>query len=276
MANMEHKYKDLIEKTRYTFDDLVHVLEALLAPGGCPWDREQTHESLKRYLIEETYEVLEAIDLHDSEGLCEELGDVMLQVVFHANIAASFDIGDVITSVCKKMISRHPHVFGAAVADTSDEVLTNWEQIKREEKGLTDRHAPVLKRVPANLPALMRAYKVQQKARDAGFDWDSVTPVLDKVEEELAELRCAIAAGDAVGAEDELGDLLFAAVNLSRFIKVHPELALTAAIGKFIRRFEAMEDLISGEGRRLADMSLADMDEYWLKVKNTEEGRQAT
>ena len=286
---MDVEKNNFINKTQYNFDDLVGVMETLLAPDGCPWDRAQTHESLKRYLIEEAYEVLEAIDAGDSELLCEELGDVLLQIVFHANIAAQFGIGDVINAVCKKMITRHPHVFGDVVATTPDEVVTNWEGIKRKEKGTTG-HAQVLKHVPANLPALMRAYKVQQKARDAGFDWDGIGPVLDKVEEELAELRRAIAASeagrgevdkgggaaggasdsDATAVEDELGDLLFATVNLSRFAKIHPELALTASTEKFIRRFTAMEDIITGEGRALAGMTLAEMDVYWDKVKSTE------
>ncbi|MCL2059016.1 MAG: nucleoside triphosphate pyrophosphohydrolase [Oscillospiraceae bacterium] len=297
-------------KEKYDFGDLLRVMDALLAPDGCPWDREQTHESLKRYLIEEAYEVLEAIDAEDAAVMCEELGDVLLQIVFHAHIAADFDIGDVIEGVCKKMISRHPHVFGTVVANTPGEVLENWESIKRNEKGLT-RHIQSLKGVPSNLPALMRAYKVQQKARDAGFDWDGVGPVLDKVEEELAELRRAIAAsgsggdggsgsasgeggsgGDNIDSDssnngggevggsksvekdgdiyEELGDFLFAAVNLSRFIDAHPELALTASTEKFIRRFGAMEEMIDSEGLQMKDMSLAEMDTYWDKVKSAE------
>ena len=264
---MNEKYSDLINKNHYEFGDLVRVLEALFAPDGCPWDREQTHESLKRYLIEESYEVLEAINLKDGERLCDELGDVMLQVTFHAGIAKSFDIGDVITGVCKKMINRHPHVFGTVVANTSGEVLTNWESIKRREKGQTEGRAQVLKGVPANLPALMRAYKVQQKARDAGFDWSDAAPVIEKIEEELAELKQAVASGDSVAVEEEFGDLLFAAVNLSRFINVHPELALAAAVDKFIGRFEAMENMIIDENRSLENMSLDEMDVYWERAK---------
>ncbi|MDR3121501.1 MAG: nucleoside triphosphate pyrophosphohydrolase [Clostridiales bacterium] len=258
----------LSAQERFSFDDLVAVMETLRAPGGCPWDREQDHVSLKRYLIEEAYEVLEAIDEKDETLLCEELGDVLLQVVFHANIAA-FDIGDVISGVCKKMVTRHPHIFGSVVAETSEAVLTNWEQIKREEKDLTDRSS-VLKRVPHNLPALMRAYKVQQKARDAGFDWDDIGPVLGKAAEELDEVREALAAGRADAVQDEIGDLLFAVVNLSRFAKVHPELALTAATEKFIRRFEAMERLAEKDGRALDGMSLTEMDAYWKNVKRAE------
>ena len=266
---MKKEYDSLKNKQDYSFDDLLRVMKALLAPDGCPWDREQTHESLKRYLVEEAYETLEAIDANDAELLCEELGDVLLQIVFHAEIAKSFAINDVINRVCKKMISRHPHVFGSAVANTADEVLDRWEDIKRGEQGLTD-YAQALKRIPSNLPALMRAYKVQQKARDAGFDWDSIGPVIDKTEEELRELRAAIIAGDDISTESELGDLLFASVNISRFTHSHPELALTASTEKFIRRFEAMEAMITGEGRDLAAMTFAEMDEYWEKIKSKE------
>ena len=267
MVRMDNEFEDLIDKETYDFSDLMRVMDALLAPGGCPWDREQTHESLKRYLIEETYETLEAIDAKDDALLCEELGDVLLQVVFHAKISGGFTVGDVIGGVCKKMISRHPHVFGTAVADTADDVLTNWESIKRREKGLTE-HAQALKRVPSNLPALMRAYKVQQKAKDAGFDWDDIDPVFEKVVEELSEVRAALQSGDKAAVEDEMGDLLFAAVNLSRFVKTHPELALTSSTNKFIHRFDAMENMINGQGLSLSDMSLAEMDVYWEQVKS--------
>jgi tetrapyrrole methylase family protein/MazG family protein len=290
-------------KTRFAFDDLLRIMQTLRAPGGCPWDREQDHVSLKRYLIEETYEVLEAIDLGRGALLCEELGDVLLQVVFHAEIADSFDMDDVISGICKKMIARHPHVFGGATARDASEVLTRWEEIKRSEKGVRDR-ATVLKTVPANLPALMRAYKVQQKASDAGFDWDALPPVLEMVREELREVgdalardgvpveggaadgaggAPALAASDVKTAEaggspaadavaEELGDLFFAAVNLARFAGVHPELALTAATEKFIRRFEKMERLIVRGGGTLEGMSQAAMDEYWERVKRDDAG----
>ena len=265
----DNNNENLINKQSYEFGDLLRVMEALLAPDGCPWDREQTHDSLKRYMIEEAYETLEAIDAGDAAMLCEELGDVLLQIVFHAKIASSFTIDDVIGGVCKKMISRHPHVFGSAVANTPDEVLTRWEDIKRDEKGFTD-YAQTLKSVPSNLPALMRAYKVQQKARDAGFDWDDINPVLDKVEEELKELRGAVASRDNASVESELGDLLFATVNLSRFAHTHPELALTASTEKFIKRFAAMENMITGEGLNITDMTLGEMDVYWERVKISE------
>ena len=316
----------LEKKSQFDFQDLITVMERLLAPDGCPWDREQTHESLKRYLIEESYEVLDAVDQKNDMQLCEELGDVLLQVVFHAQIAESFSISDVIAGVCKKMIHRHPHVFSDVTVQNADEVLVNWEEIKRHEKGVTDR-TTILKNVPSNLPALMRAYKVQQKAAEAGFDWDDIAPVFDKVQEEIAEVKEALqqaetetaadndAEADDAGSEnddaaspdvepdavakdtgakadavtndtgtesdaaagpdvepdavtDELGDLLFAVVNLARFAKVHPELALTAATEKFIRRFSLMESIITGENRQLEGMGLDVMDQYWERAKS--------
>ena len=256
----------LAAKDQFTFNDLIRIMEKLRAPDGCPWDREQTHVSLKRYLIEESYEVLEAIDLQNDAMLCEELGDVLLQIVFHANVSESFSIDDVITGICKKMITRHPHVFGNTTVANADEVLVNWEQIKQQEKGIKD-HATILKKVPPNLPALMRAYKVQQKAADAKFDWDQIEPVFDKIQEELSEVREAMADKNPEAITDETGDLLFAMVNLSRFLKVHPELALTTATEKFIRRFEKMETMIQLEQKVLEDMSLAQMDLYWEKAK---------
>ena len=285
---MNSDREKLKSKGRYDFADLIDIMKTLLAPDGCPWDREQTHESLKRNLIEEAYETLEAIDKKDSSLLCEELGDVLLQIVFHAQLASAFTIDDVIQGICEKLITRHPHIFGTVSADTPAEVLANWESIKRTEKGVA-AYGDALKRVPANLPALMRAYKVQQKARDAGFDWDAVGPVLDKVEEELGELRRAIAAAsditdvsaradagmnDNASIEAEYGDLLFAAVNASRFLRVHPELALTASTDKFIRRFEAMEKLIAADGLSMPDMTLPEMDAYWDKVKKQFTGRR--
>ena len=285
----------LTEKNQFDFTDLVTIMERLRAPDGCPWDGEQTHDSLKRYLIEESYEVLEAIDLKNDAMLCEELGDVLLQVVFHAHIAGSFSISDVITAVCQKMIHRHPHVFGNVTVHDSDEVLVNWEEIKRREKGITDRTTN-LKKVPANLPALMRAFKVQQKAAEVGFDWDDIAPVFDKVLEEIEEVKDALqqrteAAGatakdndsgdgrtddadnhidadsDDDAVADEVGDLLFAAVNLARFANVHPELALTGATEKFIQRFALMESLAAQENRQLENMSLTELDQYWDRAK---------
>lgn len=256
-------------KERYEFNDLVEIMKLLRSENGCPWDREQTHESLKKYLIEETYEVLEVIDLNDKKRLCEELGDVLLQVVFHAQIAqedGTFDINDVITGICRKMVLRHTHVFGDAKADTADQVLENWEAIKKKEKGIENQTA-VLKDVPSNLPALMRSYKVQQKAAQVGFDWDNVEDVFKKVEEEINELKEVFRSDNMERITEETGDALFALVNLARFLKVQPELALTGTINKFINRFEYIEKNSAKSGRKLEDMTLEEMDELWNEAK---------
>ncbi|NLM73681.1 MAG: nucleoside triphosphate pyrophosphohydrolase [Clostridiaceae bacterium] len=262
-----------MNKERYTFKDLLDIMERLRSPGGCPWDREQDHESLKRYLIEEAYEVLEAIDLQKPEKLCDELGDLLLQVVFHAQIAKEnkqFDMSDVIHGICSKMISRHRHVFGEEEAETSDDVLDIWEKQKKKEKGF-ETQTQVLKDVPSNLPALMRSFKVQQKAAQVGFDWDNIDDAFKKIEEEAIELKEAYQSGDAAHMEEELGDLLFAVVNVSRFMKVQPELALAATVNKFIRRFEYVESKAQESGKKLSEMTLAEMDALWDECKENEE-----
>lgn len=256
-------------KDRYDFSDLLDIMSLLRGKNGCPWDREQNHESLKKYLIEETYEVLEAIDLKDDKKLCEELGDLLLQVVFHAQIAeenGSFDMGSVVTGVSRKMVLRHTHVFGEDKAETPDEVVDNWEAIKKKEKGIKSQ-AGVLKDVPSNLPALMRSYKVQQKAAQVGFDWDNAEDVFDKINEEVQELKDVYKSQNVERITDELGDVLFSVVNLSRFLKIQPELALTGTINKFIKRFEYIEQESLKAGRKLEDMSLVEMDELWNRAK---------
>ena len=256
-----------ISKDKYNFNDFLKIMEMLREQ--CPWDREQTHDSLKRYMIEEAYEVLEAIDKKSSADLSEELGDLLLQIVFHASIAAesgAFDMSGVITGVSKKMISRHPHVFGDVKVNNSDDVLTNWEQIKRDEKGLSGV-ATAMKKIPSNLPALMRAYKIQQKAADVGFDWDDIYSVYMKVDEEFYELREAWDSGDRDAIAAEMGDMFFALVNLSRFMHVHPELAATASTEKFITRFELMESIIKSDNKSMDGMTLSEMDVYWERAK---------
>ncbi len=261
-----------MKKERYTFKDLLEIMARLRAPGGCPWDREQNHNSLKRYLIEEAYEVLEAIDEQKPEKLCDELGDLLLQVVFHAQIAKEskqFDIDDVIHGVSSKMISRHRHVFGEEEAETSDDVLDIWEKQKKKEKGF-ETQTQVLKDVPPNLPALMRSFKVQQKAAQVGFDWDNIEDAFMKIKEEANELKEAYKSGNTAHMEEELGDLLFAVVNVSRFMKVQPELALTATVNKFIRRFEYVEKRALESGKNLTDMTLEEMDALWDECKERE------
>lgn len=248
------------------FHHLTVIMEKLRAPDGCPWDREQDHKTLKQYLIEEAYEVLEAIDLNDVDKLTEELGDVLLQVVFHAQIArekGEFDIGDVIEGICRKLIDRHPHIFGDKKVKDSGEVADNWEAIKKAEKGFTN-YAQVLKAIPSNLPALMRSYKVQQKAALVGFDWDRWEDAMAKLDEELAELKAACGSGSEEEIHEEMGDLLFAVVNVCRFLGVQPELCLKAATDKFIKRFEHMESMAD---RPLEEMALSEMDVLWNRAK---------
>ena len=252
------------------FYDLINVMDTLRGDNGCPWDLEQTHESLKRYLIEECYEVLEAIDEQDDDKLIEELGDVLLQVVFHARIAKEegyFNINDIVKGICEKLISRHPHIFGSAAVNNSEEVLENWEKIKKKEKGF-ESHTEVLKHVPKNLPALMRAEKVQKKAADIGFDWEKVEDAMDKILEELEEVKSAYKGKNMAKILEEVGDLIFSSVNVSRFLDIDPENALNYTIDKFISRFQFIEETALKKGMRLEEMSLAQMDELWNEAKN--------
>lgn len=251
------------------FSRLVEIMAKLRAPGGCPWDRSQSREDLKTYLVEETYEVLDAIDSGCTEKLKEELGDLLLQIVFHAEIAdeeKAFDIEDVCRAINEKLIRRHPHVFGDVKAETPDIVLKNWETIKKGEK----EGKSALGGVPKVLPALLKAYRLQEKAARVGFDWEETRQVEAKVDEELAELREAVDSGDKSKIREEMGDLLFAIVNLSRFLKLDPEDTLQAANEKFIRRFKAVEKSAADDGRDLHGMSLAEMDQLWEEAKKKE------
>ena len=258
---------DFMGKDAYGVKDLEEIVRLLRAPGGCPWDREQTHQSLRRGMLEEAYEVVEAIDQGSPEHLKEELGDVLLQVVFHADIerdAGRFDLDDVADGICKKLIYRHPHVFGDVQVSGTGEVLSNWEELKRREKGQAT-NTDALEAVARSLPALWRAEKVQKKAAKAGFDWPEVSGALDKLSEELAELRAAVAAGTNV--EEELGDLLFSAVNVARFVKADPEEALSSACDKFIRRFRLVEQAAARSGQAMEDMDLKKLDKLWEQAK---------
>lgn len=257
-------------KKRYDFEDLLNVMKRLRSENGCPWDKEQTHESLKRYLIEESYEVIDAIDNKDFEGLCEELGDVLFQVVFHSEIAEEnekFNIHDVIDGVTAKMINRHTHVFGDAVCETSSDVLVNWENIKREEKNIKS-YTDGLKAIPKSLPALMRSYKIQEKAKEVGFDWDKIDDAVLKVHEELQEFEEVYKSQEKGKIIEELGDLLFAVVNTARFLNINPEFALTKTIEKFITRFGYIEKKAAESGKKLDDMSLEEMDKLWNDAKH--------
>ena len=264
------------QKDSYTVSDLEEIVRLLRAPGGCPWDQEQTHESIRRNFIEEAYEVAEAIDEGHAGHLKEELGDVLLQVLFHTRIeeeAGVFSLDDVADTVSKKLIFRHPHVFGDVVAQGSDEVLANWEELKREEKGQAT-HTDALDSVARSLPALWRAEKIQAKAKKAGFDWPSIDGAMDKLEEELRELRTAIREDS--NTQEELGDLLFAAVNVARFLRTDPEEALHQASDKFIQRFGGVEAAVTAKGRIMEALSLAQLDELWdaEKIRMQEETKQ--
>lgn len=255
------------------FDTLVTIMRKLRAPGGCPWDAEQTHKSLKRYLVEETYEVIEAIDADSPELLKEELGDLLLQPVFHAAIAeesGAFTIDDVIQTLCDKLIRRHPHVFGdITIADSAAQV-ENWEQIKKQEKGELRKSA--LSGVPPDLPALLKAQKITEKAARVGFDWEHADQVFAKVVEELHEFEEAWAENDNAHMEDELGDLLFAIVNLGRFLSIEPEEALRKTIARFQNRFQHVEDTLHTQGRNMKEATLQEMDQYWEQAKLNERG----
>ena len=260
---------DFVRKESYGLKDLEEIVSILRAPGGCPWDCEQTHESLRRDLLEESYEVVEAIDEGSLPHLQEELGDVLLQVVFHADIereAGTFTLDDVADGICKKLIYRHPHVFGDVTVSGTGEVLKNWETLKRREKG-QETNTDALAAVARSLPALWRAEKVQKKAKKAGFDWPDVSGALDKLSEEVDELRQAVDEDSNI--EEELGDVLFSAVNVSRFVKADPEEALTAATDKFIARFRTVEALAAQAGKSMDSMSLSELDKLWEQAKLT-------
>ena len=258
---------DFQYKESYDINDLREIVRILRAPGGCPWDAEQTHTSIRRNFLEEVYEAVEAIDEGSPEHLQEELGDVLLQVVLHARMeeeAGNFDLNGVADGICKKLIYRHPHVFGDVQVSGTGEVLSNWEELKRKEKGqATDTDA--LSAVARSLPALWRAEKVQKKAKKAGFDWPDVTGALDKLSEELEELKTAVAEQSNI--QEELGDLLFAAVNVARFVHADPEEALTGASDKFIARFQKVEALARAQGRAMKEMTLGELDALWERAK---------
>lgn len=259
-----------MEEKKYTLDDLVQVIKILRGENGCPWDRVQTHESIRMDMLEEAYEAADAIDKGDMENLKEELGDVLMQVVFHAEIEAEkggFTIEDVIRGICEKMIYRHPHVFGNGdvKVDTAEQVLVNWEELKKKEKH-TETQTEVMKNVPDALPALIRARKVQKKAADVGFDFPVTEDALKKVYEEVQELEEAARAENG-NIEEEYGDILFALVNISRFLKINPEFALTKAIKKFINRFEYIEKSALLQGKDLSGMTLEEMDLLWDEAK---------
>lgn len=258
------------EKSNYKFDDLVEIMKLLRSPNGCPWDREQNHKSIRQNFIEETYEVIEAIDNDNKELLKEELGDVMLQVVFHAEMESEkneFNIDDVCDGICKKLIIRHPHVFGDVQADTSEKVLSNWDKIKMQTK-FQKSQSEVMDSVSKSLPSLMRSTKIQQKAAKVGFDWNDVNGAIDKLSEEVAELREAVKENNKEHQTEELGDVLFSVVNVSRFLKIDSEEALYKACDKFSDRFRKVENLAKERNLDMKTATLEELDSLWEEVKN--------
>jgi tetrapyrrole methylase family protein/MazG family protein len=252
------------------FRKLVEIMARLRGEGGCEWDRAQTHETLRQYLVEETHEVVDAIRRNDPALLCEELGDLLLQILFHARIAQEnreFDISDVIVSISEKMVRRHPHVFGEARADSPEAVSVQWEHIKRTVENRT--HGSIVGGVPREFPSLLRASKMSKKAARAGFDWERTEQVLEKVEEELGELKEAMAGTDPGRVEHEFGDVLFALVNLARFLNLNPEVAMISANDRFERRFREMEKIASETGNSIEAADMATLESLWQKAKKT-------
>ncbi|MBK9578258.1 MAG: nucleoside triphosphate pyrophosphohydrolase [Fibrobacteres bacterium] len=258
-----------METKRYGFEDLRAIMARLRAPDGCPWDKEQTHESIKEYFLEEVYEFLEAVEEGSVPHMREELGDLLLQVVFHAQMASEqdhYDIDDVIHELSDKLVRRHPHVFGEMAVADADEVVVNWEAIKNAEKGKEARKSR-LDGIPVNYPALMKAKKLQVRAAKDGFDWPDAAPIWEKLSEEIAEVKEAISENDSDHLEDEIGDLFFVAVNLARKLGVDPEIALQRANRKFESRYRGMERLVEERGQKLSDLDLAAQDVLWGEVK---------
>ncbi|ENK0840085.1 nucleoside triphosphate pyrophosphohydrolase [Clostridium botulinum] len=271
--NIDHLtsvYIPKVSNNNYDFMDLLDIMDRLRGEDGCPWDKEQTHTSLKKYLIEESYEVIEAIDNKDVDMLIEELGDVLLQVVFHSQIGKEdgfFEIKDVIQSICDKMINRHPHVFSDLEINNSNEVLENWDKIKSMEQG-NETYTDSIRHIAKTLPALMRADKVQKKAAKVGFDWENIEDAMKKIIEEYKEIEDVYKSKNKVKILEEIGDLLFSVVNVARFLDIDPENALNYSIDKFINRFQYIEDEAIAMGRSLDNMSLEEMDELWKEAKN--------
>ncbi len=261
-------------KQIYTMDDLLKIMELLRSPEGCPWDRAQTHKSVRANFIEETYEAIEAIDTEDRALLQEELGDVLLQVVLHSQIEkeeGGFTFEEVVNDVAQKLVYRHPHVFGSVTANNETEALKSWDDAKKASKD-QKTHTDVLKSVSRALPALIRSEKVQKKAAKAGFDWPNAEGAMEKVAEELAEVRQA-AAGSEEERMEEVGDLLFAVVNVARFLHAEPEEALTRSCDKFIRRFEAVEKMALARGVNMESASLEELDALWDEAKREEKAK---
>ena len=263
-------------KEKYGLEDFIRLIDVLRGPGGCPWDIKQTHESLKHNVVEEAWEVVDAINEGSEAHLREELGDLLMQVIFHASISkehGGFTLDDITDEAVKKLVHRHPHVFGSVKADTPDEVLTNWDAIKRADRGQQSA-ASAMDGIPRGLPGLMRSEKIQSKAAKYGFDWPDVSGAMDKLREETAELQEGIDAGDIENIKEEIGDALFSVVNVARFYKLDTEECMHAACEKFIRRFRYLEEGAAREGLRLEDMTLGQMERIYQEARHELEGKE--
>ncbi|MFQ5672968.1 MAG: nucleoside triphosphate pyrophosphohydrolase [Nitrospinales bacterium] len=256
------------------FEKLASIVDTLMGDNGCPWDKVQTRESLKPYLVEETYELLEALDRNDPEEIKDELGDLLYQILFHAkmsSLAGEFDITDVIRSISEKMVRRHPHIFDRGKLHTPEQVVTQWDEIKKREKPGRDKES-VLNSVPNHLPSLMRAQKLQKKAARHGFDWDRIEDVLKKLDEEVEEFKKAARAANKEELQNEIGDILFVLVNIARFKKIDAEEGLRATNQKFIRRFRHIERQAAKSGRTLKEIPLEELEDYWQEAKGLVDG----
>ena len=267
---------DFIRKEHYNTEDLIRIVALLRAPGGCPWDQAQTHASIKKNFIEETYEVIEAINRQSTAGLQEELGDVLLQVALHAQMEAEaghFDFNDVADGICKKLIFRHPHVFGDVKAENTDDALASWDAAKLKEKGMKKVSQSMVS-IPRELTALMRAQKVQHKAAKQGFDWPDRSGAMDKLDEEINELKIALDQGEPTSIADEFGDVLFSLVNAARLYKINVDNALEQTNRKFTRRFNYIEDTAKEQGVNMKDMTIEQMDNLWNEAKEQEKAKE--
>ena len=252
-----------------SFRKLIKIVDTLMGENGCPWDNVQTRESLKPYLVEETYEVLEALDTNDPDQIKDELGDLLYQILFHSKISSKnneFDIKDVLNNLKEKMVRRHPHVFKEGQINTPDQVIERWEEIKKEEKTHSN-HPSILDSVPKQLPSLLRAQKLQKKAAKEGFDWDEISDVFDKLDEEISEFKSAVLEGKGADIQSELGDILFVLVNIAKFKKIDAEEALRSTNNKFIKRFQHIEKEVAKQGKTLKETSLEDMERHWQNAK---------
>ena len=259
-----------MKETLNSLSKLIKITDTLMGDDGCPWDKVQTRESLKPYLVEETYEVLDALDTNDPEKIKDELGDLLYQILFHSKISSlkgEFDFQDVINNLSKKMVRRHPHVFKEGKLNTPDQVIGQWEEIKKKENNKANQKS-ILDSIPINLPSLIKAQKLQKKAAKEGFDWDQINDVFDKLDEEIKEFKEAVLKKTPADIQSEIGDIIFVITNIAKFYKVDAEEALRSTNNKFIKRFQYIEQKIEGKGKTLKDCPLEEMERYWQEAKN--------